>query len=191
VLSGGSNFRYGAFIVKIIIFIISLFAALTDARACQCSYGLLDAETIRTAKHIFNFRIVMAEISPHDSDIPYRSLVVGTIEILDVIRGDPKFKKIGYSINPVCCGSRFDVGANYLAIVSSDGDEFFASGENVLQLDIFYNSDQIREKLELLNNGNSINDVFSREVRDRTRQEPMPRPPCLPCPSCGSNGAND
>lgn len=151
-----------------------------SAYACSCSFGLLNSDDVAAAGQVFQFRLLRARLEPEGETVPLRTWVVGDIEITDVFRGEPAWTQMQYSTQMTCCGSRFDIGGEYVAFISGGDAVLFAHHQNVLELGLFYSRDEIVERIGLASNGVPINDVFPAHVRDRTMQMPTPSPPCLP-----------
>ncbi|MES3026209.1 MAG: hypothetical protein V4857_31890 [Pseudomonadota bacterium] len=160
----------------LLIFIVVFFS--NNIFACTCSFAHLDTESVRKAKKIFAFRLMGAEIKKVSSKDPEKMEVVGRILVIDNIRGNKNiFKEIRFTTHR-CCGSRFDIGSYYVAFISDNGPKFFANSGNVLEIGTMYDAVEVREKMaEIYTKKKDLDDVFSRESRDRIEQSPV-LPPC-------------
>lgn len=161
-----------------------LLVLLSNATfACQCSYSNVSTESVRSAKNIFVFRLISAELLKSKSKSFVQDQVVGEIELIESIRGKSQFKTIRFSTF-WCCGTRLDLGRTYAAFVSGSDNEFYGSSENLLDLG-FSNAPmkEFRAKiLAVLSGSAELDNALKEYSQRRIDTLPPPPPPPPPCP---------
>jgi hypothetical protein len=157
------------------------------ADACECAFSPLSTESVRSAKSVFVFRLLSSELQAKGSDLPISAVVVGKIQVVDVIRGTSKAKTILYSTHQ-CCGTRLDVGKYYAAFVQADEAQLLGNSGNLIELgEMYYPTRGSRAKIEAMLAGRkSLEKSFSEYSLDRTQQ--VPRPPAPYCPNDQKRG---
>ena len=168
---------------KLITTLIALAFSL-PANACECAFPPLDTQSVREAKHVFIFRLLSAELQPKGSDQPLSTMVVGKIQVIDVLRGTTKATNIRFSTHQ-CCGTRLDVGKYYAAFTSEIGPELLGNSGNLIEVGAMYypKSGAGAKIVAVLSGKKSLESVFSEYALDRTQQ--VPRPPAPFCPTKG------
>ena len=111
--------------MKKFLLALSFILAPALGLACSCSFHGLDDTTIQEAKHIFAFRLLSVAIDrpgPTSEELLYSA--VGTVEVVETLRGNgAQFQRVRFSTF-ACCGTRLDVGHTYVAFVPGKGPEF-------------------------------------------------------------------
>lgn len=154
---------------------VSWFAG--TAQACTCAPELRDLPGALEAKNVFIFRVLSARALPDRADDFSGPHVEGRIEIVDRLRGQGRFRKMRFSTGR-CCGSRFDVGAYFVGLISEHGPTFRAHFGNVLEIGTREDLQEARKDIAALLSGQrQLDEVFPRWMRERTEQSVVP-PPC-------------
>lgn len=148
------------------------------AQACSCAPELLDFAGVLRAKNVFIFHLVSARALPDRAGDVSGPQIEGTIEVVDWLRGQGKYRKMRFSTGR-CCGSRFDVGTYFVGFVSERGPAFRAHFGNVVEIGTHHDVQEARKDIAAVLSGQrQLDDVFPRSVRERTEQSVVP----LPCP---------
>ena len=147
--------------------------------ACQCGFSLLGNDEAKSATEIFVFRLVSATADANDSDPISGGKVSATIQIVDVLRGNPHFNRMRYSTS-LCCGSRIDVGQYFVAFTSDSGMEFSANTGNLMNFGEQYASSAPNaQRLRAVESGRqTLEEAFGKFPNERMFTVPRPPDPC-------------
>jgi hypothetical protein len=175
---------------KIILIFFVLFFAETII-ACECDIPEISDQEFKDAKNIFLFRVRSTQII-EGKDTPIENgMAVGAIRIVENYKGTAHYSSIQYSTS-YCCGSKFEIGNYYLAVVDKDGKLFRASPTNTIHFGKAFElsigqiapyANLFRDRIMSAVNGSApFSKVFPTENRRTTSSVPPPPPP--PPPPC-------
>ncbi len=150
-----------------------------DAIACSCSFAPLGTQEAQSARNIFVFQLTDAHVE-HSAPNGYGTWVVGTIKVLDQVRGTTKARQVRYSTY-MCCGSRLEVGKYYIAFLASDASRFDGNAGNLLPLWGGFDQKEAASLNAVLHGTKDLEDVFPFGLKEIQQV----RPPPPPCPSQG------
>jgi hypothetical protein len=158
---------------------VLLVLARSPAIACSCSYSTLGDKQAVEASEIFVFRLVSAVADPESSDPFAGREVTAKINIVDVIRGKPRFETLHYSTS-FCCGSKMDLGHYYVAFTSGSGGEFSGNTGNLLNLgEVYASGYDTSKKLRAIESGErTLEQEFGQFPNDKMHMLPAPPDPC-------------
>ena len=160
--------------MKKLFIALSFILAPSLALACSCSFHGLDDTTIQKAKHIFTFRLLSVAIDqPGATSEELLYSAVGTVEVVETLRGNgAQFQRVRFSTF-ACCGTRLDVGHTYVAFVPGKGPEFEGNISTLLL--------PFRDLTEIVA-GRAKLPTGMPEYTWRRISEVPPPPPPVPCP---------
>lgn len=161
---------------RILVLVLGIFSAAA-ADACVCSTVQLGNKEVQAARYVFVFRLMDAHVdAEQDTPIVSSESVIGTIRVAAHVRGRTKAKEIRYSTD-YCCGSRLEVGKNYIGFLGSDGGRFYASASNVIPLWGYFGRDEADSLEAVLRGKKKLEDAFAYGIGEINQVRPPP-PPC-------------
>ena len=106
--------------------ILALCLLARGASGCECKHYGLDVAAARNARNVFVFLLRSSEMDPVHKD-----RAIGTIEIVESLRGSgTSIRRIAYSTDS-CCGLRMDVGHHYFAFTNESGPDLVVNAANL------------------------------------------------------------
>jgi hypothetical protein len=173
-----------------LILLLSLLFFAQPIVACSCDSEEISDQQFKNAKNIFLFRIRSIHVI-EGKNVPIENgIAVGAIRVVENYKGTAHYSSFQYSTS-YCCGSKFQVGEYYLAILDKDGKLLSASPENTIgmgrsleQEKGLMGPNQIRRRILSAVDGLELfSKAFPVEHRMTTSSvPPPPPPPPPPCP---------
>jgi hypothetical protein len=161
---------------RILALIVGLLLA-GAADACSCAFAPLGTKEAQAARNVFVFRLMDARMEQTTAGAS-SNWVVGTVKILAQVRGSTKTQQIRFSTF-YCCGSRLEVGKNYIAFLSSDTLRFDGNASNLVPLWEDFDREDADALEAVLHGKKQLEDVFAYGLEEINQVRPPP-PPCPP-----------
>ena len=104
--------------MKLIVKLLVMMPLLGEAFACDYDPPMPFEEVVENAQHIAVVQILSQELT--DRIELRRPVIVGRLQLIEVLLGEPDFKSVEFS-NVPCGGVRLDVGHYYVMFTSQTG----------------------------------------------------------------------
>jgi hypothetical protein len=166
--------------MRSVVAVLLLALAPSAALSCECSYAPISDATVRSAKSVFVFQLVAAEVRFGEEVAPASQAITAKLRFIENLRGGETSQTTMNYSTFWCCGSRLDIGHFYAAFLSESGAPFYGHPGNLLHLGEFYepeSSEGARLK-SVVSGERALEEVYGRFADERQNQVPRPPPPC-------------
>jgi hypothetical protein len=178
--------------MKVIGALTLYFLLSSLACASSCMQSFFDERSVLEADHVFIFRLLDAKV---EADPPLNAYArnpysIGTIRIIDVLKGDGRGVKSVRFQNSSSCGIRLDVGHYFVVFTSQSERILDLSEELVVDIDEkyfegapeMYSETGPVGRINLMLRGDlTLDEVLPVHMRKHISTAPPPPPP-PPCP---------